>query len=121
VPEGTVRIVDADLGKTVLDTTFHGSFPVWSPDGRTIAAVEGESGHRIFLIDAQTGAARLAVQFPDGFHMIFRARWSPDGKSLIVNRQEPISHIVLVEGSGGHRCLGPSASDGTQPVARAFR
>jgi Tol biopolymer transport system component len=97
-PTGTIRAVDADTGKIVLESAFYGSFPVWSPDGSTLAVVEGEAGNRIFVLDARTGASRLAVQFPEDFHMIFRASWTPDGKSLIVNRQEVRSHIVLIEG-----------------------
>jgi hypothetical protein len=57
-------------------------------------AVAGDS---VWTFDAESGQGRKAIQFPDGFHLLFRAVWTPDGKSIIVNRSETTSHIVLLE------------------------
>jgi serine/threonine protein kinase len=92
-----IKVVDTDTSNVLIDIEFPGSFPVWSPDAKSFAAVRGDDGNTIHLFDAATGQSRLAVEFPPNFHMIFRASWRPDGKALIVNRQELVSHIVLID------------------------
>jgi len=92
-----VKVVDADSGKILWEVPSPESFPVWSPDGKSLSVVQGDGGNVIRILDGRTGEGRVAVEFPDNFHMIFRAAWTPDGKSLIVNRQELLSHIVLIE------------------------
>ena len=68
--------------------------PVRSPDGKRLTAA---SGNAVWMIDPETGARWLAIQFPQNFRVQFRAAWTPDGNAVIVNRQERVSHIVLME------------------------
>jgi Tol biopolymer transport system component len=91
----TVEIAEASTGK-FLRKVSQGNLtsPIWSPDGKRVSATRGNS---VWLIDPETGEARLAVQFPRNLVAMFRAAWTPDGKSVIVNLRERVSHIVLLE------------------------
>jgi Tol biopolymer transport system component len=89
----TLEIAEASTGKVLRKLSPLGS-PVWSPDGKQLTATAGNS---IWIIDPETGARRLAVEFPQDFVAMFRAAWTQDGKSVIVNRRERVSHIMLLE------------------------
>jgi Tol biopolymer transport system component len=92
-----IEIVDANTGELIRRIASADTHPTWSPDGKRIAAVQGDGGRLVYVFDASTGERVSAIEFPDNFHAIFRACWSRDARSLIINRQEYLSHIVLVE------------------------
>jgi serine/threonine protein kinase len=98
--QSTLEIAEASTGKVLVRKAFRQSLasPVWSPDGKRLSAVAGNS---IWMIDPETGGQRLAVQFPQDFVAMFRAAWTQDGKSVIVNRRERTSHIALLENFWG--------------------
>jgi len=93
--QNTIEIAEASTGK-FLRKVSQGNLtsPIWSPDGKRVSATRGNT---VWLIDPETGEARLAVQFPRNLVAMFRAAWTPDGKSVIVNLRERASHIVLLE------------------------
>ena len=67
--------------------------PRWSPDGRTIAAVQGgmeNSPHSILLVDAETGATR-ALHPPPPAGRLSAPAWNGDGKALIYTVSETIA------------------------------
>jgi Tol biopolymer transport system component len=94
-PISRLEVAEASTGK-VLWKLSRGLLqsPVWSPDGKRLSAIGGNS---VWLIDRDGGDAHVAIQLPPGFAAVFRAAWTPDGKSVIVNRQERSSHIVMLE------------------------
>jgi tricorn protease len=57
-------------------------FPVWSPDGKTIAYFSDESGEYALHLASQTGTGEVVkIAMPEpGFYR--EARWSPDSKKL---------------------------------------
>ncbi|MDQ7007450.1 MAG: S9 family peptidase [Acidobacteriota bacterium] len=57
------------------------SFPVWSPDGKTIAFVADRGGgEQVWLLPADGGEARALTDLSTGAAHL---RWSPDGKTLV--------------------------------------
>ena len=71
--------------------------PMFSPDGRVISVAARQSRDRdvIWVLDASTGAAKLAARLP--FHVTFRANWIDNGTAFLVNKEQLESHIVLVD------------------------
>jgi Tol biopolymer transport system component len=54
-------------------------FPVWSPDGRSLAFVVGEAGNAIHVVDPDGAADRIVGRCPVPIESL---AWSPDGKWL---------------------------------------
>jgi Tol biopolymer transport system component len=90
-------ILDAATGKKLRALNPSPYFPIWSPDGMKIAAIQNARTNEIYLYDPETGEGKLAVEFPKDFNAAFKACWTADGKSLIISRQDLRSHIVLLE------------------------
>lgn len=76
-------IASGTLGATLLDHAGEG--PLWSPDGRRIAATEiltpGFIGAALRIIDTVTG--RVSDPAPNHPGLISKAAWSRDGRSLL--------------------------------------
>ncbi len=91
-----IYVIEAKLGATPRQlTTFEGadcdpdwqSRPAWSPDGRTIAYLQGGESklifyatHQLAVIPAAGGAAKLLTPKLD--RNIAQPRWSADGKAI---------------------------------------
>ena len=75
------------------------ALPVFSSDGRSVSIAYRETRDRdaIWVYDVATGAKRLAVRFPQRFHISFRANWVDNGHAFVVNRLETTSHVVLFD------------------------
>ncbi|MBN1656901.1 MAG: PD40 domain-containing protein [Anaerolineae bacterium] len=127
-----LSVMDPDgQNQRVLSTRFYwgyGFYPVWSPDGRTIAFVGREpllpeatepplAGYdeeslrgNIYLVDVVTGQERLLV--PDSTAGNIDPAWSPDGARIaFVSNQSgsPEIWVINADGSG----LQQLTSDGT--------
>jgi Tol biopolymer transport system component len=73
---GALRSLDATLGATEL---------TWSPDGRLIAYMTGDSLHELRIIDVESERQRVVVEGFAAFHGIGPV-WSPDGESIVYQR-----------------------------------
>ena len=112
-PELTHYAVDVEgaalerRGTVMAPANIHYAWPHASSRHLYVASSDSASGaggftgtkHHVtaWHIDPETGARRLAVEFPQDFVAMFRAAWTQDGKSVIVNRRERVSHIALLE------------------------
>lgn len=83
--------------KQVPGTSF--SLPTFSADGRTISLPVQEYRDRdaIWVFDADTGDARVAVRFEEPFDVVFRANRADDSHAFAVNRRTETSHVVLFD------------------------
>jgi len=98
--EDGLRVVDVERRSVVWqDSKRSGAMPMFSADGNLISITYQESRDRdaIWVYDVATGKGRVAVRFPDPFHILFRASWVDDGRAFVVNRQETPSHIVMFD------------------------
>ncbi|HUD70994.1 MAG TPA: S9 family peptidase [Dongiaceae bacterium] len=83
------------------------SRPVFSPDGASIAYLEGGplkdiyyAGYHLAVIPATGGARRLVV--PDLDRNMTKPRWSPDGRSILFLLEDDGSvHLARVPAAGG--------------------
>ena len=61
-------------------------FPVYSPDGTTLAYTSNLQGtNNVWLMDLNTGATRRLTSGPV---LEFKPSWSPDGKFIVMQRLE---------------------------------
>jgi serine/threonine protein kinase/Tol biopolymer transport system component len=77
------RVEGAEPQRLTLDSA-EDEFPIWSPDGRSIAYTSANTGtsRRIFIQDAQGGGKPTLVKtWPRHVHA---TSWSPDGRWLAV-------------------------------------
>jgi Tol biopolymer transport system component len=72
-------------GSGVQKLTFAGKnyWPRWSPDGKRIAYIHEESGHRDVWVMRADGSGKQRVT--TGGNVIFGPAWSPDGRSLALS------------------------------------
>ena len=79
--DGTIRIWDVQTGKN-LRTFKHQAWDiVFSPDGKTIVC--GDSSHRVYLLDAETGKLIRTFIGHTGYdHHVQSVAFSPDGKTI---------------------------------------
>lgn len=54
----------------------------------------------IWVYDVANGTGRVAVRFPQQFHVAFRASWVDGDRAFVVNRSETVSHVVLFDRFG---------------------
>jgi Tol biopolymer transport system component len=83
-----VHGLDSPSERTLYEASGQSlSFPRFSPDGKTIAVVQGSligyARYTVVLVDAASGTTREAT--PPGFPLACAA-WSGDGRSLVVAR-----------------------------------
>ncbi len=77
--------------------------PAWSPDGRTLACLEGDGAglDRVVLLDGRDpGAAPVPVTAAGLRGSVEACCWSPDGSRLLLLAAEPGAEISDVFGSG---------------------
>lgn len=100
-PRSGVRLVDVERRSVVWERQLAGagvSLPLFGPDGRSISIAGRETGRDvIWLLDAATGAPRVAVRFAEPFRFYFRASWVDGGHALVVNRYYDVSRIDLID------------------------
>jgi Tol biopolymer transport system component len=97
---GGVRLLDGERRDVIWRDTMPGNgTPIFSPDGRSVSVAYRETRDRdaIWVYDVATGSKRIAVRFPQQFHISFRANWVGQGQAFVVNRIEGTSHVVLFE------------------------
>ncbi|HZP82769.1 MAG TPA: hypothetical protein VFB21_14105 [Chthonomonadaceae bacterium] len=75
-------------GVIALPGAGPGAFPVWSPDGRTIAYLA--EGHRLTLYDLARQQGRMAEE-----NAVTPVSWAPDSKSFAVVRAEETGALQL--------------------------
>jgi Tol biopolymer transport system component len=102
IDDGGIRLIDFEARTVVWEEHLgYGAqpLPMFSPDGHfvSVARQEGRDRDAIWLYEAATGKAHLAVRFPEPFKIFFRASWADDGKALVVNRLQTVTHIVLFD------------------------
>jgi Tol biopolymer transport system component len=70
---------------------------VFTPDGRSLVVLRGESEKKdLWLVDLDTGASRQMTALPGDF-TVRDFDLSPDGKELVLERAQQQSDIVLIE------------------------
>jgi len=97
---GGLRLLDGERHTVIWQDTQPGNaLPVFSPDGKFVSISYRETRDRdaIWVYDVATGNKRVAVRFPQQFHIMFRANWVDDGRAFVINRVETTSHIVLFD------------------------
>ena len=72
------------------------SFPVWSPDGHTVAYLSGVAETAVIAVNVATGDARA---LNDQLDHAADLGWSPDGRYLSLRRD---GQIWLIEAASGH-------------------
>ncbi|MFL6466881.1 MAG: S41 family peptidase [Pyrinomonadaceae bacterium] len=71
-------------------------FPVWSPDGRTIAFISDQSGEDEVWLVAQDGATQPSQLTSGGIGQRYAPQWSPDNKKLIFGDKNGKVYVVTV-------------------------
>lgn len=118
-----IFLVDADgANRRVVPGTTNGFWPVFSPDGRTIAFTRFRQRRRfesatVWTVDLATGAQRRLTPWRNGLEYI-ASSFSPDGTTLLVTRTDdrrtdtPEPLALRLDGGGSKRLL----IDGALPV-----
>ena len=92
-----LRIAEASSGKLLREVKGSGN----EPDFTCLEPGREAHQHARKLVGMgrkpDSGEPRLAIQFPQGYHLSFPGSLTPDGKSVVVNKQVTTSRIVLLE------------------------
>jgi outer membrane protein OmpA-like peptidoglycan-associated protein len=79
------------------------SYPVWSPDGRTIAYAKYDDGNQnIWMLDLETNEAKAITNFDDGTR-VEMLDWSPDATQVVAGLYRWNANDIYVfdtEGNG---------------------
>lgn len=118
-------------------TTFHGSdlhpdwesHPAWSPDGRSIAYLQGDDPalvyfgvHTLAVVSAEGGTPRLLTHTLD--RNVYQPRWTPDGRAILFLLEDDGSKVLArVPASGGavERLMGEGRDVADYDVGRDGR
>jgi hypothetical protein len=99
-----IRVLDAHVGRArTLGGRGRWAFPVPSPDGRRVAAIETKEtgGSSVVVLDATTGARLQTVEVPEREHAMDPS-WRADGHALVFTRQGLRGKaLTLLDLSGG--------------------
>lgn len=118
-----VRAVDGTkpirVTREVGGTPYHEHFPVWSPDGASIAflRVRDDGECRVNVVSALGGVERTVYECRP--FVVDYFDWTPDGRHLVVSKQPdkprgaPIRVTLLDIASGGVKTLdyGPTSTE----------
>jgi serine/threonine protein kinase/Tol biopolymer transport system component len=114
-----VRLVEGGAALRLTTDSLPDRAPAWSPDGRRLAFLRGNS---IYLIPALGGVERRLLQFARGSLPVSSLSWSPDGRFLAFSATEdagaPSIWIASIE-SGERRRAGappPGILSDTSPA-----
>jgi Tol biopolymer transport system component/tRNA A-37 threonylcarbamoyl transferase component Bud32 len=80
-----VRLVEGGAALRLTTDSLPDRAPAWSPDGRHLAFLRGNS---IYLIPALGGVERRLLQFARGSLPVSSLSWSPDGRFLAFSATE---------------------------------
>lgn len=78
----TVPAEKGDARNLTQTTSAHEKYPVWSPDGKTVAYFSDASGENELHIKSQDGLGTARVIRLTGTGFYAYPRWSPDGKKI---------------------------------------
>ena len=97
-----VMNADGSARMRLTATASPESFPAWSPDGRQIAFVRGDSEAEIWVMDADGSNQRQLSQ--GGFWIDGRPSWSPDGSRIaFADSHDGGLYTLNTDGSGQTR------------------
>src|SRR5262245_8094204 len=107
-----------DLTRNLGSSRGFGAWPasdaVWSPDGRKIAFVRLNTGHGVYVVNADGSGMRKLTPKPKG--AVYAApAWSPDGRKIaFASERDGNSEIYLMnaDGSGQRSLTSDLAYDG---------
>jgi len=89
-------------------------FPLWSPDGRLIAATRtGDDRAGDLILAAADGSMIEYAQPPVKGGIVIPQAWSPDGTSLLAAAEDEqgFHRLYLIESGGKGRFIGPAGAD----------
>jgi serine/threonine protein kinase/Tol biopolymer transport system component len=96
---GDVWVIPA-LGGQARRVAEAGNFPVWSPDGRSVAYVSGEENHRSILsVPVDGGQPRSILASDASSWEIVRLSYSPDGHWITFETAD--AEIMIMPAAGG--------------------
>jgi serine/threonine protein kinase len=96
---GDVWIVPS-LGGRARRLARNGNFPVWHPDGTSVAYVSGQENHRsIMEVPQEGGVGRSILATEQSQWEIVRVQYHPNGKTLTFEDVE--GQVYLIDRSGG--------------------
>jgi serine/threonine-protein kinase len=90
--------------------TFGGeaSYPLWTPDGQSVAYYDSSEG--TIVMKAADGSGTVETLTPKDPSPLLPDSWSPDGRTLAYTRVGPSNDIYLVEPGGEARLFEKDAS-----------
>ena len=108
--------VEGGETRTLLETEYGESEPMFSPDGRWFAYVSNESGQReVYLRTFPPTGSKWQVSTEGGT----TPRWNPNGRELFYRQGDDI--ITVSVGSNGDLRLGEPVRLFTWPYPSSFR
>ena len=100
-----------DGGNSSETRTDQTGYPVWSPDGRTIAFTQGDGDLEVFVVNVDGSGLRNLTD--NERIQDTNPVWSPDGRAIafLTDRDGNGEIYVMNADGGGERNLTNSASD----------
>ncbi len=134
-----VRLIGADQPVQLTNTPEQEFSPAWSPDGRWIAFLRGESENASLFVMPATGGserkiaesgpagiiapARTSASGPPAIESASTVRWSPDSEQLLVSGTTENDHsvgLLLIDISTGQKRRLTSAEGATADRGGSF-
>lgn len=92
----TVPIEKGGSRNLTRSSGAHDRFPVWSPDGRSIAFISDQSGEDEVWIVPQDGSTPAQQLTTGGSAQRYAPAWSPDAKKLVFGDKNGRVYVVTV-------------------------